>query len=51
MHDNVNTLDDELMGSSDQNGMMTNSDHSIEYPSRMPMSPMTNTDEVRTFYE
>lgn len=48
MHDNVNTLDEELMGSS---GMMTNSDHSIEYPSRMPMSPMTNTDEVRTFYE
>ncbi|XP_052721558.1 histone acetyltransferase p300-like [Crassostrea angulata] len=42
MHDNVNTLDDELVGSSDQNGRMTNSGYSIEYPSRMPMFPITN---------
>eukprot|EP00105_Crassostrea_gigas_P041786 XP_019925934.1 PREDICTED: CREB-binding protein isoform X3 [Crassostrea gigas] len=42
MHDNVNTLYDEFVGSSDQNGRMTNSGYSIEYPSRMPMFPITN---------
>lgn len=50
MHNNVNTQDDELVGSSDQNGMTANSDHSIKYPSRIPVSPMTNTVIVSTFY-
>lgn len=51
MHDNVNTLDDELVGSSDQNGRMANSGYSIEYPSRMPMFPITNKAVVSIFYK
>lgn len=45
------TLHDELVGPSDQNVMMANSGYSVEYPSRMPMSPMANTDVVSSFYK
>lgn len=38
------TLHDELVGPSDQNLMMANSGYNVEYPSRMPMSPMANRD-------
>uniref|UniRef100_A0A8W8LBW5 histone acetyltransferase n=1 Tax=Magallana gigas TaxID=29159 RepID=A0A8W8LBW5_MAGGI len=44
MHAILDTLHDELVGPSDQNLMMANSGYNVEYPSRMPMSPMANID-------
>ncbi|XP_052721562.1 histone acetyltransferase p300-like isoform X2 [Crassostrea angulata] len=44
MHAILDTLHDELVGPSGQNLVMANSGYSVEYPSRMPRSPMPNTD-------